>query len=163
MREEELRGAILQRLYDYRHRGILQLTDILAAAHPAEPLLVASISERMAQAGLIEWKTSKSMGAIGGIGRITAVGIDVVEGRRDPSITLSLRDRGVVGGAPATPRTSAAVPSNAGQLDKALAAVDKASAPEAEKAAAKTLIRQLRANPLAWSVLEAMFGAGSQD
>ncbi len=153
MRDDELRGAILQRLYDYRHRGIVQLTDILAAVYPVEPLLVTSISEQLAQAGLIEWKTSKSMGAVGGIGRITVTGIDVVEGRREPSILLSLRDRGVVGGA--------AVPSSPLQVDKALAAIDKASAPEAAKVAARTLIRQLSGNSLAWSAIGAIFGASS--
>jgi len=154
MRDDELRGAILQRFYDYRHRSsILQLTDI-ASVFPSEPRRVAYICEQLALSGLIEWKTSKSIGAVGGIGKITAAGVGVIEGNRPASITLQ--------SAP-TRAGAATAPAARGHVDKALEAVDTASASDGEKRAAKTLIRQLGANPLAWSVLVAMFGAGSQD
>lgn len=160
MRDVELRGAILQRFYDYRHRGILQLTDIVAAVRGTEALLAASISEQLAKAGLVEWKTSKTMTGVGGIGRITAEGVAVIEGHREPLITLSLHGRGVVGGARASLRMVGPLASaNPALLDKALAAIDQTSSPLADKAAAKTLIRELGANPLAWSALRAMFGA----
>ncbi len=158
MRDDELGGAVLQRFYDYRHRGVLQLADVIAAASSAEPLLVVRVSERLAHAGLIEWKTSKSMTAVGGIGRITALGVDVVEGHREPPIMLLLRDRGVVGGAATAARTgSLPVATVPGRIDQALAAIDRTSSPPAEKAAAKTLIRQLAANALAWSALGTLF------
>jgi hypothetical protein len=161
MRDDELRGAILQRFYDYRHRGILQLADILAAVHPAEPLLVARVSEQLAQAGLIEWKTSRSMAAVGGIGRITSVGVDVIEGHREPAIRLALHDRGVPGGASApTPTAKGPSATKSDQVDKALAAIDMNGSPPAEKAAAKVLIRQLAADRLAWSALAVLFCSG---
>ena len=161
MRDDELRGAILQRFYDHRHRGLLQLADILAAVYPAEPLLVASVSERLAQAGLIEWKTSRSMAAVGGLGRITPVGVDVVEGHREPSIRLALRDRGVLGGAAvAAPTGAGPSGTRSAQVDRALAAIDKISSPASEKAAAKALIRQLAGDPLAWGALGVLFSTG---
>lgn len=156
MRDDELGGAVLQRFYDYRHRGVMQLPDIVVAAPSAEPLLVASVSERLAQAGLIEWKTSKSMAAVGGVGRITARGVDVVEGHREPPMRLVLRDRGAVGGAArASEVTGAAVPA---QVEQALAAIDRTASPPGDKMAAKKLILQLAANTLAWSALGTLFG-----
>lgn len=158
MRDDELGGAILQRFYDYRHRDVLQLTDIVAAASSAEPLLIARVSERLAHAGLIEWKTSKSMSAVGGIGRITALGVDVVEGHREPPIMLLLRDRGVVGGHAAAARTGAVPVAAQARVDQALAAIDGTSSPPPEKLAAKALIQQLAANGLAWSALGPLLG-----
>jgi hypothetical protein len=76
MKDSELRGAILQKFYDLRHRGILQLTNIVSA-YPSEPLRVAHVCDQLAKTGLIEWKTSKSLGAVGGIGKITGSGVDV--------------------------------------------------------------------------------------
>jgi hypothetical protein len=152
MRDEELRGVILQRFYDRRHRGsIVQLTD-LAPVLPSEPRRVANLCEELAQTGLIEWKTSKSVGAVGGIGKITSAGIGVIEGNRPSPIALQLAK-------PLIARAN--VPNTPGSVDKALEAIDNSNASEAEKLAAKALIGQLGTNPLAWSVLEAMFGAGS--
>lgn len=160
MRDDELGGAVLQRFYDYRHRGVMQLPDIVVAAPSAEPLLVASVSERLAQAGLIEWKTSKSMAAVGGIGRITARGVDVVEGHREPPMRLVLRDRGAVGGAAPAARapevTGVAAPA---RVEQALAAIDRTTSPPGDKTAAKKLILQLAANALAWSALGTLFGS----
>lgn len=160
MRDDELGGAILQRFYDYRHRGVLQLTDIVMAARSAEPSLLVSVCERLAQAGLIEWKTTRSMAMIGGLGRITALGVDVVEGHGEPSIRLVLRDRGVVGGAMPAARaaelTGVAIPA---RVEQALAVIDKAASPHDEKTVAKKLILQLAANALAWSAVGTLFGS----
>ena len=162
MRDVELRGAILQRFYDYRYRGILQLTDIVEAVGPIEALLAASINEQLAKAGLIEWKTSKTMAGVGGIGRINALGVAVVEGHREPPIPLLLHGRVVGATRGGVRKTGAPTSATPLVLDKALAAIDQANSPQEEKAAAKLLIRQLGANPLAWSALGALFGA-SQD
>ncbi|HWD59361.1 MAG TPA: hypothetical protein VG308_13825 [Stellaceae bacterium] len=161
MRDDELRGAILQRFFDYRHRGILQLTDILDVGYPAEPLLVASVCERLAQAGLIEWKTSKSMAAVGGIGRITAAGVDVVEGHRDPPNTPMLRGHVLSGGGTTNIQAGGGV-SATGRLpiDRALKAVDQSNASDADKSLAKSLITELGTNPLACSVLGTLFAGG---
>jgi hypothetical protein len=152
MRDDELRSVILQRFYDKRHRSsIVQLTDI-APVLPSEPGRVANLCEELARTSLIEWKTSKSVGAVGGIGKITAAGIGVIEGTRPVPATLQL----------AKPRiTRANVPNAQGCIDEALEAIDNSGGSEAEKLAAKTLIRQLGTNPLAWSALEETFGVGS--
>jgi hypothetical protein len=153
MRDDELRGAILQRFYDYRHKlSILQLPDI-APVCPAEPLRVTNICDQLAQTGLVEWRTSKSIGAIGGIGKITAAGIDVVEGTRPAPMTILLQ-RGNVSGAP-----SANLPNDQFDLGAILAAIDNARALDVEKLAAKSLIGQLNANPLAWSAVKTLVGA----
>src|SRR5271156_6791082 len=101
MKDDELRGAILQRFYDYRHKlSIIQLPD-LASVCPGEPLRVANICDQLAAGGLVEWRTSKSVGAIGGIGKISAAGIDVVDGNRPAPMTIVLRNGRVSGEPPA--------------------------------------------------------------
>lgn len=163
MRDVELRGAILQRFYDFRYRGILQLTDIVAEMRPVAPLLAAGINEQLAKAGLVGWKTSKTTAGVGGIGRITPLGVAVVEGHREPPISLLLPGRGIVGGRVGLRKGGLPVSATPMLLNKALAAIDQTSSPLAEKAAAKTLIRELAASPLAWSALGAAFGAGPDE
>ena len=65
-----------------------------------------------------------------------------------------LLQRGNVSGAP-----SANLPNDQFDLGAILAAIDNARALDVEKLAAKSLIGQLNANPLAWSAVKTLVGA----
>jgi hypothetical protein len=154
MRDSELRGLVLQKFYDQRHRGILQLPHIVSA-YPSEPLLVLNICDQLAQAGLIEWKSSKSFSAIGGIGKITGRGVDVIEGGHGAPIAVTLPAHGNRSNAQAASPDAQNIKIDA---DKAIAAIDRCDASDAEKSAAKSMIERLAANPCAWSALRSALG-----
>jgi hypothetical protein len=157
MKDDELRGAILQRFYDYRHKlSIIQLPD-LASVCPGEPLRVANICDQLAANGLVEWRTSKSVGAIGGIGKISAAGIDVIDGNRPAPMTIVLKHgRGASRLSTTTSIDDANLSNAQFDLGTILEAIDNARALDVEKLAAKSLIGRLNANPLAWSVVKSL-------
>jgi hypothetical protein len=88
MKDTELRGIVLQHYYEKRREPMfkpkeedfeeqLALEDILA------------ICEQLGEHGLIAWKAIKSFGGVQfGMGKISAFGIDVVEGESIPDIKV---------------------------------------------------------------------------
>lgn len=101
MHDGELRGWLLLHCYSLRHAngGTVPVTSVIFGGTEAViDSTIASIARQLADAGLISWQPSlgHEAGYIIGIARITAHGVDVVEGKRTASINIVLPGAGKV-------------------------------------------------------------------
>src|SRR5438874_1226739 len=96
MKDNELRGVILRKYYDKRREGLFQwkaddfkdLPDTIE--FDAVDLFRAC--DQLAEHGLIEWKGLQDHQGqtIGGVGKISAFGVDVIEGHAKSPISITL-------------------------------------------------------------------------
>ncbi|MBE2257322.1 MAG: hypothetical protein IAE88_00595 [Rhodobacteraceae bacterium] len=88
MKDTQLRGIILGKYYEHRRSRFLTLKpEDFDPPIAIEDIL--AISDQLGQHGLIEWKALESYDGIeAGLGKITAFGIDVVEGEATPDIKV---------------------------------------------------------------------------
>ena len=90
MRDSELRGLILEALYNLRRRDLVNLDQEfggLAVPHGA----TESILRQLVKKGLVE-RPIQSLNGLGNA-RITAHGIDVVQGKNSPPLSILLHER----------------------------------------------------------------------
>src|SRR5690606_17242414 len=88
MKDTELRGIILQCYYDKRRESMFT-PDEKDFQEQVTIEDICAISEQLGEHELITWKHIKQFGGISfGMGKITALGIDVVEGVRSPDIKV---------------------------------------------------------------------------
>lgn len=96
MKDNELRGVILERLYEYRHhepRFHSWTNSDLAALGVGENVLFG-ICDQLGEHGLIEWKPVRGLnGTYGGMARVTAHGVDVVERTGSSNLSISFVDK----------------------------------------------------------------------
>jgi hypothetical protein len=91
MRDNELRGLILEALYNQRRKDLVNLDQELGAL-PVPHGATESILRQLVKKGLVE-RPIQSLNGLGNA-RITACGIDVVQGTTRPplSILLTVQD-----------------------------------------------------------------------
>ncbi len=160
MRDTQLRGIILAKYYEHRRGQIftpkpedfdpqIAIEDILA------------ISDQLGQHGLIEWKVLRSYGGIeAGLGKISAFGIDVVEGEATPdikvefvqskTINVSGSSNVVVGD-----HNQMSVTQHIAELERV---IDNSNGTPEQKAEAKGLLRRLVEHPLVASLAGGAIG-----
>jgi len=112
---------------------------------------IQSIAGQLADHGLIHWRANRGQGGVGGgMGTITAAGVDVVEGRAAAPLVMQLRqDRGrSSAAASATLPAAHSCPSVAVAIDQLLRAIEDSAASAADKAAATLLLHAFRDHPL---------------
>lgn len=163
MKDSELRGTVLRRLYDLRRSG----KQFLTASNPAlDPSLTLQetlrVCEQLAQHGLVEADLHRNLstrdgGFDSGIVKITAQGVDVVEGNPSSDIKIEFMQTNninvtnssgvVIGDGNSQTITT--------QLEVLLREIDKSDATESQKADAKTLLRKLVESPAVGAVLGA--------
>jgi hypothetical protein len=96
---------------------------------------------------------------IGGIGEITARGVDVIEGTAHSPIAITLYDHSVSVHESSHVQIGNSNTQNVTvHIGKLIAAVDHSNASEAEKKEAKSLLQKLAENPLVQSVWGYVFG-----
>ena len=90
MRDSELRGLILEALYNQRRKGLVNLDQELGAL-PVPHSATESILRQLVKKGLLE----RPVQPLNGLGnaRITAYGIDVVQGTTIPPVSILLHQR----------------------------------------------------------------------
>jgi len=98
MTDGELRGIVLESFYEFRNRqpsllNVLALPEFTSLEPDIHRLL--NICEQLGQHGLIQWKSLNSFTSVGGMGKITARGVDVIEGTAHAPITVTLHDHSV--------------------------------------------------------------------
>lgn len=87
MKDSELRGIVLQKLYDFRVKRIVRTGSVNFDPVPRSAL--GRILEQLRQHGLVDWRpTVSSVGA--GNAKITAKGVDVIEGTTSSPIAISI-------------------------------------------------------------------------
>jgi hypothetical protein len=164
MKDSDLRGSVLQKFYDLRHNrdGVIALCTIVPEGSTEQEDIIryANICDQLAQHELITWHPLKTMvGTIGGMGQITARGVDVVEETVKPPITITLHDHSVSvlssSNVQIGDRNTQGINLKVGRL---LAAIDHSSASEGEKAEAKSLLKKLSENKLVQTALTTVLG-----
>ena len=90
MRDSELRGVILEALYNQRRKDLVNL-DQEVGGLPVPHSATESILRQLVKKGLVE-RPIQSLNGLGNA-RITAYGIDVVEGTTSPPVSIVLHQR----------------------------------------------------------------------
>ena len=93
MRDSELRGVILEALYNQRRKDLVSFDQELGEL-PVSHGATESILRQLEKKGLVE-RPSQPLSGLG-TGRITAYGIDVVQGTTSPPLSILLHQRTTV-------------------------------------------------------------------
>lgn len=158
MTDNELRGVILQKFYDLRHsQNLIELQD-LAHVGTEDWQRTANICVQLEQHGLILWKPLDSMtGTVAGTGKISAFGVDVIEGHARAPISISFHHSPIITGSSNVQVGNSNVLNQATiDIEKINAAIDHSNASDAEKQEAKSLWSRLINNPTFAAVLGAV-------
>jgi hypothetical protein len=160
MRDGDLRGMVLERYYDARHKITFLGLTALSTQVAVPPEVLANISEQLDQSGMIEWKPSQSLeGIMDGMGRITAAGVDVIEGTAPPPITITLHDQRIsVSGSTSVIVGSGNLQGVNIDVGKLTLGIDQSSASDGEKEEAKSLLDKVVSNKTLWAVIGAILG-----
>lgn len=158
MKDNEIRGLVLQKYYDKRRQGFFQWSkEDFADLPPTVDIDSADLfraCDQLAEHGLIEWKPLRGRGqTVGGVGKITAFGVDVIEGESKPPISITLDHSISVHGSSNVQIGSHNVQDVSVEIGKLIAAINDSTATEAEKAEAKSLLRKFLEHPLVASVV----------
>ena len=92
MRDSELRGVILEALYNQHRKDLVNLDQELGGL-PVPHSATESILRQLVKKGLVE-RPIQSLNGLGNA-RITTYGIDVVEGTTSPPVSIVLHQRTV--------------------------------------------------------------------
>lgn len=150
MQDKEMRGLVLQRLYDIRH------TKDKAGPHDFDDLhlrldVLCNILKQLVQEGSVNWKPVRSgmgMGYETFIANITVHGSKVIEGIEQSKLEIKI-DRSI---------NIHATNMHIGDInidaEKIAANINSASATVTEKEEAKSLLRKLMDNPILKGALE---------
>jgi hypothetical protein len=153
MKDSVVRGCLLQLLYEHRSEGSIPFGQPEQAVPPPGGIsrrdwlrAVAQLSEY----GLIDWtplKDKTGMGLLSGFAKINDFGIQVIEaGVASPiQISFDQRRRSALAqqGKPSVAVSTPQQQMIGDALEKVIAAIDQADAPEQEKNEAKSLLRKL--------------------
>ena len=90
MRDSEVRGLILEALYNQRRKDLVNLDDEVGGP-PLPHGATESILRQLVKKGLVE-RPIQSLNGLGNA-RITAYGIDVVQGTTRPPLSILLHQR----------------------------------------------------------------------
>lgn len=152
MKDTEMRGLLLSRYHEHRREawwypnesdvnGALNLDDIFY------------ISEQLAEAGLIDWRPIRSLGTqhYEGMGHISALGIDVIEGEARAPFSIVIKNYSVNGdnfGIVGDSNSQSIEP----QIELIVSSIDKSSHDEKEKKEAKGLLKKFLEHPLVTAI-----------
>jgi hypothetical protein len=163
MKDSEARGIVLRRLYDIRHEVDMsrpQRPEDFEKTLPAN--VVANILSQLADKGMIEFKPHKlrSTGQIDVFqARISALGVDVIEGTREPPIAISFDNSVTIHGSQGVMVGGQGNVQNfTMDVEKMNSIVDSSDASITEKEEAKSLLKQLSENKLVRLVLAKLIG-----
>jgi hypothetical protein len=154
MKDTQLRGVILAKYYE-RRRGRLFTPKPEDFDPPIAIEDILAISDQLGQYRLIEWKPLKSFGDISaGLGKISAFGIDVVEGEATPDIKVEFVENKTINISGSSnvvvgDHNQMCVTQHIAELARVIENSD--GTPE-QKAEAKGLLRRLVEHPLIASV-----------
>jgi len=158
MKDNELRGLILQKYYNKRLEGYFQWTDDDFRDLPDSVSFDAAdlfrICDQLAENGLIDWKPAHDSrgNTIAGAGKINAFGVNVMEGHAKPPISITYdqsrhisvqHSSNVQIGDSNVQRVS---------IEEVVSAIDHSNAPDAEKAEAKSRLKKFLEHPLVTSI-----------
>ena len=153
MKDSESRALLLQAFYSKRRDGWLGLgVDTgtpLAFDDRIPPDDVVHLADQLGEAGLIEWKplNDRLGNPMAGVGKITALGVDVIEGEEESPIPLVIDQSSHVqhinisgqhGGVQVAGAHSSQHQTITSDIEKLVSAINGSNVPDAEKAEAKS-------------------------
>ena len=142
MDEIELRGLMLEKYYQRRRERLIGLVPSDFDGQLSEHDIL-TIAGQLADHGLIHWRPGHGQGgSAGGLGTITATGIDAVEGKAVAPLEIRFSQPGH------RPAAAAGRESVAGALERLARAIDDSAASSADKRSASALLGAFRQHPL---------------
>jgi len=146
MKDNELRGIILEKFFEVRRERVFQpKPDNFNPPIPPEDLY--RICDQLHEHGLIHWNPFKTLGGyLGGMGQITAYGVDVVgnEGKQSPiniTITSNIFNQSFIF-----------------DIEQIIMRINDIDASEEEKTEAKSRIKSFIEHPLVSSIVGGILG-----
>ncbi len=154
MKDTELRGIILRCYYEKRREAMFtpKVGDFQVQVALED---ICAISGQLGEHGLITWKSIRSFGGVSfGLGKITALGIDVVEGVVVPDIKVEFVQNKSIN---ITGSSNVIVGDHnkqniANHITEIARAIEASQATPEQKAEAKSLLRTFVEHPLITSV-----------
>jgi hypothetical protein len=142
MNEIELRGLMLEKYYQRRRERLIGLVPSDFGGRLSEHDILR-IAGQLADHGLIHWRPGHGQGGgAGGMGTITAAGIDAVEGKTPAPLEIRFSQPGY------RPAAAAGRESVAGALERLARAINDSAASAADKRSASALLCAFRQHPL---------------
>jgi hypothetical protein len=148
--DAEIRGLLLQKYYQRRRERLIGLTsrDFDGAVNEHQIQVIAA---QLADHGLIHWRANRGRSGVGGgMGTITAAGVDVVEGRTNAPVPMQLPQHS--GRFDALPTAATPDPASCTTIsvaiDLLLQSIEYSAASAADKSAATVLLHAFRQHPL---------------
>src|ERR1700730_582054 len=157
MKDNEIRGIVLQRYYDKRRDGEFQWSneDVQDLTRTAgfDHVDLFRACDQLAEHGLIDWDPIRhGTQTIAGAGKITAFGVDVIEGNTKPPISITLGHSISIQGSSNVEIGSHNIQDISVEIGKLVSAFDQSNARDEEKEEAKTLLKKFWEHPLVTSV-----------
>ena len=158
MKDSELRGLVLQAVYDRRKQPLVSFMKLVPDVPDME---VSRILKQLEDSGLITWGF-KDIGTGLGSGQITTYGTEIIEGEAAPPFAITMIDNSI--------KISDSTGVQIGQgntqnvqttLHSLNAAIDKADALPAAKAEAKSLVQKISENPLLNTIIGGLIKAAT--
>lgn len=146
-KDAELRAVALRRFYDERHIRSWIGLPIDPSASMQEKIVMANICEQLSESRMIEWKTP-ARGIPEGMGRITSLGVDVIEGNARSPIAISIDKRITIHGSSHIQIGEGNAQDIHFDAERLVASINGSSASVEEKEEAKGLLRAFLENPL---------------
>jgi hypothetical protein len=146
----EARGLVLQRLYDIRHTVDFANQQDFAGI-PLDETTLGNILEQLVHQNLAQWNPARGLAHsyLAFMARITAFGVDVIEGVLKPPIAISIDSSiNVHGSQNIQIGGQGNVQSLTMDIEKMNSFVDSSGASVVEKEEAKSLLRKLSENKL---------------
>ena len=153
MKDSEARGLVLRRLYDLRHvKQYADPSDFTSTS--LEQNVVPNIVEQLTQQGLVDWNPLRAHGGYATfMARITAFGVDVVEGTQRSPISITIDSSVNVHGSQNVQIGQGNVQTVTMDIGKMISAVDGSNATVTEKSEAKSLLQKIAGNKLVQEIV----------
>jgi len=164
LKDSELRGAVLNALYEVRHsKEWPAVPDDIPPLPAVDHNTLRNIFKQLSEQGLIDFKAHSGTPAFGRA-RIKSFGVDVIEGNTAPPIAISIDNSVSVHGSQNVQIGGQANVQNIKMdVEKMITLVDSSDASVHEKAEAKSLLKQISENPLVQMILKHWWKIDGQD
>jgi hypothetical protein len=160
MKDSDARGLVLNRLYDLRHQiEYANMSDFADIGVDAK--IIPAIVEQLAQQDLVKWNPQKAMAGryLALMAKITARGVDVIEGNTTAPIAITIDSSvNVHGSQNVQIGGSGNVQTVTMDIERMINAVDGANVSSTEKEEAKSLLKKISENKLVRTLLSQWVG-----
>ena len=165
MKDNELRAIVLEKFYAKRREGMIQLQaeDFADVKEDLAWEDIHRVCDQLGDYGLINWQAAKGRGGmtVAGYGEIKGPGVDVIEGSATPPISMNFDHSVTIHGS-----SNIQVGNNNTQdititIGRLTEEIDRATAPEAEKAEAKSRLNSLLSHPLVSAIVGGVVSGAS--